>query len=105
MMNLPDQFTMHVVSVRPIIGGGGMGPRFGDPVTMKAIVTDEQKLIRSADGSEIVSSSDVYVTAHVKVGSLVTLWPGTPSARESSVVAVAKWEHTRLPNYYVLSLR
>lgn len=101
-------FYPHEVVVRDRVAGGGMGASYATARTVPCEVDDEQKLIRSADGAEVVSSSSVTIALpnHVPVGSLVTVWPGTPAERQSTVLAVARHENRPpLDSFLVLSLK
>lgn len=104
----PDAiFYPHTVSVRDHIPGGAMGPTFGDPRTLVAEVKDEQRMVRNADGEEVVSSTQVTVKldANVPVLSLVTVWPGKAGAREAQVLAVGRNDNPDdLDSFLVLSL-
>lgn len=104
----PDAiFYPHTVSVRDYIAGGGMGPTFGAARTVVAEVKDEQRMVRNADGIEVVSSTQVTVKldANVPVGSLVTVWAGNAGEREAQVLAVGRNENPDdLDDFLVLSL-
>jgi hypothetical protein len=101
-------FYPHQVKVRDYLGMGGMGPSYGASRALAAEVKDEQKLIRSKDGAEVVSSSNVTVdvAAEVPLGSLVTVWAGTAAQRESAVLAVSRNENgdTPLDSFLLLYL-
>lgn len=104
----PDAiFYPHTVSVRDFQEGGGMGPGFGSPRTLVAEVKDEQRMVRDADGVEVVSSTQVTVKldAAVPLGSLVTVWAGKAGEREAQVLAVGRNENPDdLDSFLVLSL-
>jgi hypothetical protein len=80
-----DFFYPHKVSIK---NARGMG--YTDAREVRAEVKDEQRLVRNADGNEVVSSSSVTVPVSelVPVGSLVTVWPDKPREREAEVLAV-----------------
>lgn len=101
-------FYPHSVDVRDLVQGGGMGDSYATARSLAAEVKDQQQLVRAADGSEVVSSTTVKVPLpeHVPVGSLVTVWPGTPAAREAEVLAVGRHENgAPLDEYLELSLK
>lgn len=104
----PDSiFYPHTVTVRDYQPGGGMGPGYGAPRTIPAEVKDEQRMVRDADGVEVVSSTQVTVkvAANVPVGSLVTVWAGKAGEREAQVLAVGRNENPDdLDDFLVLSL-
>lgn len=85
-----------------------MGSGYATSRELGAEVKDEQRLVRTADGSEAVSSSTVTVPLESAVapGALVTVWAGTSAERESSVIAVAREENPPpLPSHLILSLK
>lgn len=84
-------FYPHTVSIRDLTGSGGMGDTYGSARTAAAEVVDEQTLVRSTDGREVVSSTRVTLPLpeHVPLGSLVTVWPGEPNEREARVLSAA----------------
>jgi hypothetical protein len=103
-----DFFYPHTVSVRNVRAAGGVGVRYEDARDVRAEVKDEQRLVRNADGNEVVSSSSVTVpdTEHVPVGSLVTVWPGKARGREAEVLAVRTDENEDdLDSFLVLYLK
>jgi hypothetical protein len=99
----------HTVSIRSARPAGGMGTGYGAARPVKSEVKDEQRLVRTADGREVVSSSSVTVpiAEHVPVGSIVTVWPGTSREREAEVLAVGVDENgvDDLDSFLVLSLK
>lgn len=98
------------VRVRDVVGGGGMG-RKHEPAPGRAVraeVKDEQQLVRDANGQEVVSSSQVTVPIDdpVRLGALVTVWPGTGQEREAEVLAIARNQNPRpLQSFLLLSLK
>jgi hypothetical protein len=99
----------HKVGIRNARPAGGMGTGYAESREVRAEVRDEQRLVRTADGREIVSSSRVTVPVdeHVPVGSLVTVWPGTSREREAEVLAVSADENgdDDLDSFLVLTLK
>jgi hypothetical protein len=104
-----DFWYPHKVKIKNARRSGGMGTSYDAAREVRAEVKDEQRLVRSSDGREIVSSSQVSVPIgeHVPVGSLVTVWPGSPREREAEVLAVAANENGDfdLDSFVVLSLK
>lgn len=97
----------HAVTVEDPTGSTGMGGGHATPRTVDAEVKDEQRLIRTADGSQAVSSTTVTVPldAGVVAGALVTVWAGTAHERTSTVIAVERDENPPpLPSHLILSL-
>ena len=107
-MRWPAFFYPHTVKVRDSRAGGGMGGGFASPRALDAEVKDERRLIRDRDGSEVVSSSQVTVPlgSNVPLGSLVTVWEGTPAEREATVLQVGRDDNrdTLLDSFEVLYL-
>lgn len=103
---LPDWCTPHTVSIRPLTGHGANGPIYGGATSVAAWAEDERTLVRDANGDEVVSGSAVYVNVDVVAppGSLVTVWPGTPGAREARVITSERHHHPALPSYQILRL-
>lgn len=107
-MRWGKHFYPHEVVVKDRAAGGGMGSTYAAPRTLECEVKDEQQLVRDANGAEVVSSSQVTLPLpqHVPLGSLVTVWPGTPAARETVVLAVDRHENPPpLDAHVVLSLK
>lgn len=80
-------FWVHVVLVETLTGTGGMGDVFAAPVELVCLVDDRRRLVRAADGTEVVSESTVFApagTTSLTPGSRVLL----PSGRTSVVLAL-----------------
>lgn len=107
-MRWPGFFYPHQISVRDLTDEGGLGSSWGSPRTLDAEVKDEQKLVRNAEGSEVVSSTQVKVPldSDVAPGALVKVWAGTTAEREARVITVGRSDNrgTPLDSYLTLSL-
>lgn len=103
---LPPHFTPHAVLVQELRAGGGMGDTYAEPREVAAFTADEQKLVRAADGAEVLSTAQVTVNfdEHIPLGSLVTIWPGLSGSREATVLQVSRNHHPTLPSFQTLSL-
>lgn len=79
---LPQQVTY-----TPYLGEGAYGPVYGDPVTVRARVNYERKLVRTATGTEVTSAATVYLApgATLSTGDTVTM----PDGGTRQVIAVA----------------
>lgn len=98
-------FFPHRVTIRPKLGDGAYGAQFGSPVEIAAEVLDQQRLVRTADGAEVVSSTRVTVHQAVPVGSMVTVWKGETDEREAEVLTVGTDRNDPpLPVFTVLHL-
>ena len=84
-------FYPHEVLVRNALPAGGMGTAYAASRRLPAEVKDVQRIVRGADGREVVSSTQVSLPLpeQVPLGSLVTVWPESPRAREAVVLAAA----------------
>lgn len=89
----------HPVTVKRKTGQGAKGPVYA-PVTVEdAAIDDTTKLVRSATGAEVVSSTSVAfpkTTAYIPAGSLVTL-PISFGGRTSTVIDVQVADGGGLP--------
>lgn len=110
-MSWPASFFFpHTVRIRDISGGAGMGRRH-TPAPGRSVsceVKDEQTLVRTADGQEVVSNTQVTVAVNdqVALGALVTVWPGLPQEREAEVLQIVRNENAPpLQSFLVISLK
>lgn len=107
MAAIPEYMTPHRVIVEPLIGSGGMGEIWGDPVEdVPAMVEGGGVLVRAPGGQEVVSSARVHCSWDVVAppGSKVTVWPGTAKARTSTVITADGAPHPWLPSWQTLAL-
>ena len=97
------------IVVERLEGSGAYGEVFADPVTIeKTKITVKRKLVRAADGSEVISEASVSMPADevlIPPGSLVTL-PARFGGRVATVIADQPHDTgTDLtPNYYSVDL-
>lgn len=104
---MDDFFFPHVVSIRTV-SRGGLDTKYGAPRDVACEVRDKQEVVRTADGAEVVSSSQVTVgpDEDVSLGALVTVWKDRPGEREAPVIAIARNENDAdLGSYLVLFLK
>jgi hypothetical protein len=93
---IPAALLPHRITVRPYLGSGPYGDVFADPVTVRrAFVEDRRRLVRSADGDEVISETTVRTRPgeHIPVRSLVTVWAGTPHERTGRVITSNLFDH------------
>lgn len=93
------QFWVHDVVVERAKASGSRVTTHDDPVTERGFVNDGTKLVRGADGKEIVSSAQVAFpssVARIPVDSKVTL-PAGFGGRTSRVVVSAVGDGGGLP--------
>lgn len=70
---IPEFLLQHTVTIEPFEGNGANGPVYGAPVEVPCFRDDKRRLVRSASGSQVVSSSTVFCQ------------PGTVAPPESRV--------------------
>lgn len=81
----------HSMAVERFTGTGPYGDAYTAATTELAAVDDSTKLIRGADGSDVVSSTRIFLpstTVYVPPGSRVTL-PAIYGSRRTIVLAVS----------------
>ena len=107
-MAWPDFFYPHEILVKDQHTSGGMGAGHGVQRRIAAEVKDEQRVVKDRDGLEVVSRTNVTVRidADVRLGAMVTVWPGVAGAeREAEVLHVGRHvEHPPLESFVVLYL-
>lgn len=89
-----DDFMVHTVTVRTLLGSGGMGQTWAPPAVLAppagVFVDDKRRLVRGPDAAEVVSETTVYDADVARAG----LWaPGSradlPSGRTATVIIAA----------------
>lgn len=102
------QWFVWPVSVQRHKGEGPFGPAYEPEVTVLAKVTTKRKLVRAADGAEVISEARVSMhvnTALIPVGSLVT-FPPEFGGRTAVVLAEQRHDDGNglTPNFYSVDL-
>lgn len=102
------QWFVWPITVERHKGEGPYGPAYEPEVTVKAKVTTKRKLVRAADGSEVISEARVSMhvnTPQIPVGSLVT-FPPEFGGRTAEVLAEQRHDDGNglTPNFYSLDL-
>jgi len=86
---LLEGFWVHTVTVKARNGSTGLGPTYTDPATVACFVEDKRRLVRDADGAQVVSETTLYAPTGaadtLTVGALVTL----PSGRIATIITTA----------------
>jgi hypothetical protein len=105
-VQLPSGFLPHTVTIKPLAGSTGMGLTYGTTFTASAMVEDGARMVRGANGEEVVSTARVHCEFSVVAppGSMVTVWPGTAREREAKVLAVGGSDHPVVPGHQTLAL-
>lgn len=86
MGGIPGFLLRHTVTVEPFEGEGPFGTTYGAPVEVRCFVDEKRQLVRNNEGSEVVSSTTVYMPLNTvcPVGSRVTVNDRTTTALTSS---------------------
>lgn len=92
---IPAFVLVHTVTIEAYLGDSANGPRYGAPVTARALVEETVRTVRNAQGEEVVSSTTVYMlpTQACPPESRVT----TPSGRVASVITSTPHDGGGLP--------
>lgn len=96
------------VTVERLTGSGAYGPVFDDPVTVYARVKSGRKLVRAADGTEVISEGRISMPADTPLipeGSYITL-PAQWGGRRAQVL-VDQLHHggtAPTPNFYSVDI-
>ncbi|WP_217370133.1 hypothetical protein [Nonomuraea antri] len=92
------------VTIEPYLGSGSFGPVWGPPVTVRALVDNRRRRVRSASGTEVISESTIRVqlTVTCPVGSRVTL----PDGRTGVAITNARHDGgtVRVPSHLEVAL-
>lgn len=83
------------VTIEPLTGEGPFGPEYGTPVVVRTLVEAKRRLVRDAQGAEVVSETTLrmQLTETCPAGSRVTL----PSGTASYAITSAQVDGGRLP--------
>jgi len=91
---LPGFLKRHTVSVQPYLGTGAYGPQYGPAVNVKCFRDDTRRLVRAANGDEVVSETTFYCDLGVNVTPESVVNIGT---RSTTVIAVKTRDGGGLP--------
>ncbi|WP_424183850.1 hypothetical protein ACOBQX_17985 [Actinokineospora sp. G85] len=95
-MQIPAVLLPHTITLRRYLGTGPYGDVHADPVLVRRVfVEDRRRLVRSSTGEEVISETTVRTRpgVYVPVGSLVTVWAGTPHERTARVIITNLFDH------------
>lgn len=85
-MRLPDLLLQHTITVEPYAGAGATGDTYDDPVEVATFVDRRRRVVKAADGTEVVSETTVYTQldalAAVPGRSRITL----PAGEQTKVI-------------------
>ena len=95
-MRVPAVLLRHRVAIEPYAGESAYGPVYGPAVPeVPALVDERPRMVRAADGRQLVASATVITAPDVEcpAGSRLTL----PSGRTTTALAVAHHTAPGLP--------
>ncbi|MFE7262254.1 hypothetical protein ACFU9B_09325 [Streptomyces sp. NPDC057592] len=92
---VPPSLLRHRIGVEPYLGDGAYGPLYGPLVEHPALVGQTTRVVRAADGREVVSSAQVIAAPDMDcpAGSRVTL----PGGRITTAISTAAHTAPGLP--------
>jgi hypothetical protein len=95
MGQIPGWLLRHTVTVEAYEGEGAHGPVYAAGVSVRALVRPQTRMVRAADGREVVSSSSAFARRGLTAppGSRVTL----PDGRTTTVIAFLDQDGGGLP--------
>ncbi|MGW6498550.1 hypothetical protein [Nonomuraea angiospora] len=95
MGSIPPFLLRHVVLIEPFEGSGPFGAEYGEQAPVRCFVEERRKLVRDAEGAEVVSETTVYMRldANCPPESRVTL----PSGRQTFVITSSRGDGGGLP--------
>ncbi|MFG3085130.1 hypothetical protein [Streptomyces parvulus] len=85
MASIPRRFLVHEITVEDYKGDSSKGPVYGPPRTVRCLVDEQTRAVRSAGGEQVTSTSTAYAGPEERTApplSRVTL----PSGRITTVI-------------------
>jgi hypothetical protein len=80
LVNIPDRFLVHTVTVKPYAGRSSTGVVYGTPFTLRCMAQGQRRLVRGPGGNELLSTLTLYAApgqaATIPPDSQV-VWNGT----------------------------
>ncbi|MGA5764479.1 hypothetical protein [Nonomuraea bangladeshensis] len=94
MGSVPAWLLRHQVFVEALEGEGPLGPEFAEQVVERAFIAEKRRMVRDAEGSEVVSETTVIMRldAVCPAGSRVTV-----NGRTTYVIVSARQDGGGLP--------
>lgn len=68
---IPHAALRQRITVEPFLGTSAYGPRWGDPVTVRARVVGKRRSVRQADGTDIISSASAIIRPDLRFDQVV----------------------------------
>lgn len=105
MAGIPRRFLVHTVTVENYLGDTSKGPRYAAPRTVRCLVDEQTRGVRTPAGEQVTSTSTVYAGPEEKTVpafSRVTL----PSGRTTKVIQTKNRDAAGLgtPNHTEIQL-
>ncbi|MEU0332231.1 hypothetical protein [Streptomyces sp. NPDC006193] len=85
MASIPRRFLVHTITVEDYLGETSKGPKYGPPRTVRCLVDEQTRAVRSPGGEQVTSTSTAYAGPEEAAApplSRVTL----PSGRVTTVI-------------------
>lgn len=93
MAEIPGFLLRHKITVEPLLGDGPYGEQYGPPVEVPCWLDSKRRLVRNADGDEVVSETTAYCRMDRELlfptDSRVTL----PGPAETKVYVISTQRH------------
>jgi hypothetical protein len=106
-MRIPKSWMLHKVTHRRLTKRGPRGDEFSDPETIRHCYVEESVKQTRTPGGDVVTSTAqviVYLGDRLPLEELVTIWPGTPHAREAKVLGFKVLDRKGLMSHQLLYL-
>lgn len=101
---IPPRFLIHEITVEPHTGESSRGPRYGAPVTVKCLLDEQTRAVRTPGGEQVTSTSTAYAGLGENAPPLsrVTL----PGGRVTKVIQTKRRDGKTLgtPNHLEIQL-
>ncbi|MFB7776925.1 hypothetical protein [Streptomyces bauhiniae] len=100
MASLPRRFLVHTITVEDYQGQTSKGPRYGPARTVRCLVDEQTRAVRTPGGEQVTSTSTAYAEPEEQAAaplSRITL----PSGRVTTVILTKRRDGGRLgtPNH------
>ncbi|MFD7884094.1 hypothetical protein ACFV3N_16845 [Streptomyces bauhiniae] len=105
MPALPRRFLVHTITVEDYVGQTSKGPRYGPARTVRCLVDEQTRAVRTPGGEQVTSTSTAYAGPEEQSApplSRVTL----PSGRVTTVILTKRRDGRGLgtPNHTEIQL-
>lgn len=104
MGRIPPRFLIHEITVEPYAGESSRGPLYGAPATVKCLLDEQTRAVRTPGGEQVTSTSTAYAGLDETAPPLsrVTL----PDGRVTKVIQAKRRNGKKLgtPNHLEIQL-